>query len=57
MDWWHTANMMAQVANLHRDKHQTRIDPHKFNPFATPPKPRQATAEDLAQLFGKRPST
>jgi hypothetical protein len=53
--WWHTANLIAQQANIHRDKHSPKADPRKFNPFAkkTKPKAREATPEDLERLFGK----
>ena len=51
--WWHTANLLAQQANIHRDKHSAKADPRKFNPFAKKPKPKQATPEDLERLFGK----
>jgi hypothetical protein len=44
---------LAQAANINRDKHSQRVDPRKLNPYAKQPKPRQATPEDLARLFGK----
>lgn len=52
MDWWHTANLLAQTANLNKAKHSPAIDPAKLNPFAPKPKPRQATPEEIAKLLG-----
>lgn len=52
MDWWHTANLLAQQANLHRDKHKQPRPPIEFNPFAAKPKPRQASDEDLKRILG-----
>ena len=52
MDWWHTANLLAQQANLNKAKHAPKTDPAKLNPFATQPKARQATPEEITQLLG-----
>lgn len=52
-EWWHTANILAQQANINKDKSSPRADPRKLNPYAKKPKPRQATPQDLERLFGK----
>ena len=53
-DWWHTASVLCQVANLHRGKGEPEKDVYAFHPFAVKPKPkpRPATEEDLRMLFG-----
>jgi len=53
MDWWHTANLLAQNANINKAKHSPTVDPAKLNPFAKRAKPRQATPEEIAKLLGK----
>ena len=54
-EWWQTAQILAQQANLNRGKGQPAVSAEKFNPFtrAEPVKPRQATDEDLRILFGE----
>jgi hypothetical protein len=53
MDWWHTANLLAQTANLHRPKHAPSVQPARLNPFAkTKTAARQATPEEIQQLLG-----
>jgi hypothetical protein len=52
MDWWHTANLLAQTANLHRAKHAPSVDPRKLNPFTKKPRGRQATPEEIQKLLG-----
>lgn len=52
MDWWHTANLLAQQANINKPKHSARTDPSKLNPFARKTKPRQATPEEIQKLLG-----
>lgn len=52
MDWWHTANLLAQNANINKPKHAPTVDPGKLNPFAKKSRPRQATPEEIAKLFG-----
>lgn len=51
-EWWHTANLLAQTYNLNRPQHKPAVDPYKFHPFAEKPKPRQATPDEIARLFG-----
>jgi hypothetical protein len=55
-DWWHTAHLLAQFHNAHREKAKSPIEPVKFNPFAKvpPPPKRAATQEDLDMLFGRK---
>ena len=45
-EWWQTAQILAQQANLNRGKGQPAIGAEKFNPFtqAKPPKPRRSTS-------------
>lgn len=52
MDWWHTANILAQQANINRAKHQPQTDPKKLNPFARKESARQATPDEIKQLLG-----
>ena len=52
MDWWHTANLLAQQANLNKAKHAPSTDPARLNPFAKKAKPRQATPEEITKLLG-----
>lgn len=52
MDWWHTANLLAQQANLHKAKHAPTVDPGRLNPFAKRKAARQATPEEIAKLLG-----
>ena len=54
-DWWRTAQLLCQQANLNRGKGQPAMSPEKFNPFAKeqPRKARPATEEDLRILFGE----
>jgi hypothetical protein len=52
MDWWHTANLLAQQANINRPKHSPATDPGKLNPFATKSKGRQATPDEINKLLG-----
>lgn len=52
MDWWHTANLLAQQANINKAKHAPAVKPDKLNPFATKKAARKATPEELAQLLG-----
>jgi hypothetical protein len=55
-EWWHTAQLLAQFHNAHREKGKSPVDAARFNPFAKPvevPK-RPATQEDLDMLFGPR---
>lgn len=51
-DWWHTANLLCQQANINRDKNSPRQDVYRFHPFAKKPPPRQATPEEIRRLFG-----
>jgi hypothetical protein len=53
-DWWRTAQLLAQQANLNRGKGQPAVSAEAFNPFAreVPKKARPATEEDLRILFG-----
>lgn len=32
-DWGHTASMMAQLANLYRDKKSRKLDPDDIHPY------------------------
>ena len=52
MDWWHTANLLAQNANINRPKHAPATDPGKLNPFAKRAKARQATPDEINKLLG-----
>jgi len=52
MDWWHTANLLAQQANINRPKHAPSTDPGKLNPFAKKKAARQATPEEIKKLLG-----
>jgi hypothetical protein len=52
MDWWHTANILAQQANLNRGKNSPSITADKLNPFATKKAARQATPEEIKKLLG-----
>jgi hypothetical protein len=52
MDWWHTANLLAQQANLNKAKHAPTTDPARLNPFAKKAKPRQATPDEIKKLLG-----
>lgn len=51
MDWWHTANLLAQQANINKPKHSPSSDPAKLNPFARKKAPRQATPEEIKKLL------
>jgi len=53
-DWWHTASVLCQAANLNRGKGEPAKDVYAFHPFAVKPKPkaRPATDDDLRMLFG-----
>jgi hypothetical protein len=52
MEWWHTANLIATLVNIHRDKNKPAQDPSKFHPFAKKKPARQATPEEIAKLLG-----
>lgn len=52
MDWWHTANLLAQQKNINRAKHEPATDPGKLNPFAKKAKQRQASPDEIAKLLG-----
>jgi hypothetical protein len=52
MDWWHTANLIAQQANINRSKHKPAVKPQQFNPFAKKAKQREATPEEVEKLLG-----
>jgi hypothetical protein len=52
MDWWHTANLLAQQANINKPKHAPTTDPTKLNPFAKKAKGKQATPEEIQKLLG-----
>lgn len=52
MDWWHTANVLAQTANMNRAKHSPKVKPQQFNPFAKKTKPKEATQEEIQKLLG-----
>jgi hypothetical protein len=54
MDWWHTANLLAQQANQNRPPHTPTKDPRQYNPFAPKAKPRQATPEEIEKLLGPK---
>jgi hypothetical protein len=40
------------LANINRDKNKPPHEPAKFHPFAKKKKPRQASPEEIAALFG-----
>lgn len=52
MDWWHTANLLAQNANINKAKHAPTTKPEKLNPFAKKVRPREATPEEIQRLLG-----
>jgi hypothetical protein len=53
MDWWHTANLLAQQANINKPKHAPTTDPTKLNPFAKKAaKGKPATPEEIQKLLG-----
>jgi hypothetical protein len=43
---------MAQNYNMNKPANKPAAEATKFHPYAKKPKPRQATPEDLARLFG-----
>lgn len=50
-DWTHTANMMAQQANMWRGKNDSPVSPADFMPFRQKPKPVKGDITLLKSAF------
>jgi len=53
MDWWHTANLLAQNANINKAKHSPTVDPANSTAVPEDLDTTQATPEEIAKLLGK----
>lgn len=55
-DWWHTANLLAQVYNLNRGKGKPPAEASKFHPTVVrkPKEKKQQSVEEFLRILAQK---